>query len=232
MKRTDPRWLLLSSDADKRFAFANSRLDLELSRTLEHLNIEHKEKIILIDSDKRQFQRKLDKLNAKKRQTQMEKREMFYRSQSTSSLVFRSETKTVDRKQSTGLPCKSRTRLSITFPSRWASRAMSAPAIFPTGSEVTSELKSNQHKTVSSGVDPDHRTAPAEYAYQKRLMTHPVGRFRKHDSRKLCKEHKTDIHTPRHTGTKRKTSVPVDKELRRWKIHTDLCVESDWIMSI
>ena len=228
VKPTDPRWLLLSSDADKRFAFANSRLDLELSRTLEHLNIEHKEQIILIDSDKRQFQRKLDKLNAKKRQIQMEKRQTLDRSHSTSSLVFRSETKSFEAKHSSGPPCKSRTRLSIAFPSRWTSRAMSAPALFPTGSDVTSDLKSSQYKVVSSGVDPDRITAPAKYIHQKRPMTHPVGRFRKHDSRKVSKEHKIDIHAPKHTGAKRRISVPTAKDLQKWEIHTSgLYVESD-----
>ena len=171
VKPTDPRRLLLSSDADKRFAFANSRLDLELSRTLEHLNIEHKEQIILIDSEKRLFQRKLDKLNVKKRQIQMAKRQTLDRSQSTSSLVFSSETKSSDAKHSSGAPYKSRTRLSIAFPSRWTSRAMSEPAIFPTGYAV-SDLKSSQYKVVSSGVDPDRRIAPAKYIHQKRPMTH------------------------------------------------------------
>ena len=226
MKPTDPRWLLLSSDADKRFAFANSRLDLELSRTLEHLNIEHREQIMLIDSDKRQFQRKLDKLSAKKRQIQMDKRQTLDRSHSTSSLVSRSETKSFDAKHSSGLPCKPRTRLSIAFPSRWTSRAMSEPAIFPTGYDV-SDLKSSQHKVVSSGVDPDRRTAPAKCIHQKRPMTHPVGRFRKHDSRKVSKEHKIDIHAPKHTGAKRRISVPTAKDLQKWEIHSGLYVESD-----
>ena len=58
-------------------------------------------------------------------------------------------------------------------------------------------------------------------------MTHPIGRFRKHDSRKVSKEHKTDIHAPEQTSTKRRISVPTHKDLQKWEIDTGLYIESD-----
>ncbi len=88
----DHKWLLLNTDADKRFAFANSRLDLQLTRTLEQLDREHKYHLSVVESNKRYFERKLENLKRKKHQLkeadskrQLEHRTLFSHSRSGKS---------------------------------------------------------------------------------------------------------------------------------------------------
>ena len=226
--------MLLSTAADKRFAFANFKLDLELSRTLEHLNIEHKEQMLIIGYDKRQFEKRLEILNEKKRQIQRDKRQTLTRSHSTTGILSRPNIRPSIYENSSGIGSNSRTVISqgiSSTPSRWANRALSAPAVFPNGTCFTNEIKFVGSR-FSMKANSANKQVAAKPRYQARPVTHPVASTRRYinASRKTLgtsctKTVKTDIPT-RYMGSKRRTSVPVIDGYNL-EVKSDLSVETD-----
>ena len=227
--------MLLSTTADKRFAFANSKLDLELSRTLEHLNIEHKEQMLVIDYDRRQFQKKLEIFNAKKRQIQKDKRQTLIRSQSATSILSRPKMKSFTCEKSNEMLSKSRSMLSqgiSSTPSRWANRALSAPNVFPTDSSLPKEFKSIGSRFSAKTKTANNKQLPAKAGYRGRPITHPAGTPRQNAYREISdtsdtRKVKLNIRPARYMDLKRRMSVPVARDGHNWDVKSELSVESD-----
>ena len=135
---------------------------------------------------------------------------------------------------SSGIGSKSTTMLSqgiTSTPSRWANRALSAPAVFPNGTCFTSEMKS-VGSSFSMKAKSDNDQVAEKSRYQARPLTQPVTRRninagRKTSGTSYTKTVKIDI-PPGYVGSKRRTSVPLMMDGRKWEVKGD---ESDWMAS-